>query len=157
MVVPPGRTARRGAAASELAVLAPLLFTFAIGMCELGRLTMVKTTMANAARKGCRTGVTVGKGYQDIINDVKNILTDNGISTTNATITIQTASYSGSGTTPSWGSFTTITSSSSYTPSALDKVSVEISVPASDVLWFSPHFMTSSTNVSETLVMLRQG
>jgi Flp pilus assembly protein TadG len=151
------RRPRRGIAAAEFAVLLPFLVAVVLGMFEVGRLVIVKDTLTNAARKGCRTGVTPGKGYQDILNDVNNILTDNNIPAADATITIQVASYTGNSTTPSWGAYTTITSGSSYTPNALDKVSVQVSVPVTDVLWFSPFFTSSTAVESETMVMLRQG
>ncbi len=160
----PGRTAplagsgrRWGVAATEFAVLAPFLGALIVGMCELGRAVMVKNVLTNAARKACRTGITPNKGYQNLIDDANNILTDNSISTTNATVTVQVASYTGTSTAPSWGSFATVSKASSFTPSPLDKVSVQVSVPVTDVLWFLPTFLPSSAVESDTLNMLRQG
>ena len=151
------RGPRQGIAATEFAILAPFLAALIMGMCEMGRAVMVKEILTNAARKGCRTGATVGKGYQDILDDVNNILSDNNISTGKATITVQVATYTGTSTTPSWGAFTTVTSASGFNPNALDKISVQVSIHAADVLWFSPVFMTNATVESETLIMLRQG
>jgi Flp pilus assembly protein TadG len=139
----------------EFALLAPFLASLVVGMCELGRAVMVKDVLTNAARKGCRTGITLTKTYQDILNDVNNILSDNNFPA--ASITIQVASYTGNSTTPSWGAFTTVTGSSSYKPKALDKVLVKVSVNATDVLWFAPTFMSSTSIESETMIMLRQG
>ena len=82
---------RRGLAATELAVLAPFLAALLMGMCEMGRAVMVKDILTDASRKGCRTGATPKKTFQNILDDVNNILSDNHISTANATITIQTA------------------------------------------------------------------
>ena len=97
-----GRPRKRpGVVALELAVLAPFLAALTLGMFEMGRLVMVKQTLCNAARKGCRTGVTSGKGYQNLLDDVNNILTDNGFTTASATITVRVATYSGSSTVPS--------------------------------------------------------
>jgi Flp pilus assembly protein TadG len=126
-------------------------------MFEMGRAIMVKNMLTDAARKGCRTGVTSTGTYQGIINDVNNILSDNNIPTADGTITIETASYTGSGTTPSWGSFTTVSSASSYTPNTLDKVSVKVAIPVTDVLWFAPVFLPKTSIESETLTMVRQG
>jgi Flp pilus assembly protein TadG len=152
-----GRRRRRGIAATEFAVLAPFLVALIIGMCEMGRLVMVKETLTNAARKGCRTGVTAGKTYQNLLDDVNKVLTDNNLPSADATITVQIASYTGTSTNPSWGAFTTVTNGSSFTPNALDKVSVQVSLPVTDVLWFAPQFMSSTSVVSEALVMLKQG
>src|SRR5262249_40199686 len=148
---------RRGIAAAEFAVLLPFLVAAVLGMVEIGRLVMVKDLLTNAARKGCRTGVTPGKGYQDILNDVNNILTDNNIPPSDATITIQVASYTGTSTTPSWGPPTTVTGGSVFAPNALDQVSVKVSIPVTDVLWFTPFFTSSTAVESEMVVMLRQG
>src|SRR5438309_9824553 len=137
--VPHVRTKRRrAAAATELAIMAPFLATLVMGMCEMGRAVMVKDILTNAARKGCRTGVTPGKTYQNVLDDVTNIFSDNNISSANVTITVQIAAYTGNSTTPSWGSFTTVTSNSAFTPNALDQVLVKVEVPAANVLWFSP-------------------
>jgi Flp pilus assembly protein TadG len=148
---------RRGIAATELALLVPFLAALILGMCELGRAVMIKDTLTNAARKGCRTGTAVNKTYQDIINDVDNILTDNNIPVADATVTVQIASYTGSSTAPSWGSYTTVTNNAGFTVNPLDKISVQVSIPATDVLWFGTHFMSNTAVESETLVMLRQG
>jgi Flp pilus assembly protein TadG len=153
---PVGAQRRRGIAAVELAVLAPFLAGLVVGMCELGRGVMVRDILTDAARKGCRTGAMAGKGYQDVINDVNNILTDNSIATGNATITIQIASYTGNATTPSWGAFTTVSSASAFKPNPLDQIAVQVSVTASTVLWFSPVYISRSI-VSQTLIMVKQG
>jgi Flp pilus assembly protein TadG len=154
-LVPPRQ--RRGIAATEFAILAPFLCALVMGMVEMGRLVMVKETLTNAARKGCRTGVTPGKSYQNILDDVNNILTDNNITAANATITVQIAPYTGTSTTPSWGAFTTVTGASSFTPNALDQVSVKVSIGVTNVLWFIPVFTSSGSVESETLIMLKQG
>jgi Flp pilus assembly protein TadG len=155
---PPSRGGpRRAVAAAEFAVVLPFLGALIMGMCEMARLVMVKDILTNSARKGCRTGVTPGKTYQNIVDDVNNILTDNSIASGNATVTVQVASYSGSSTTPSWGSYTTVTSNSGFSPGALDKVSVKVSLPVSSVLWFAPLFISNTAVESETLTMLKQG
>src|SRR5947209_6924788 len=107
------RRARRwAAAATEFAFLSPLLAALIMGMAEMGRATMVKDILTDAARKGCRTGVWPTKVYTDITNDVNNILSDNSIASSKATIVVQVAPYTGSSNNPSWGTFTTVNSGS---------------------------------------------
>ncbi len=151
------RSARRGVAAVELALVAPFLCALVMGMFEMGRLVMVKEILTNAARKGCRTGASVSKTYQNLLDDVNNILTDNNLTAADATITVQVATYTGTATTPTWGAFTTITSGSAFTPGALDKVSVQVAIPVTSVLWFAPQFTPNTYVESETLIMLKQG
>jgi Flp pilus assembly protein TadG len=148
---------RRGIAATEFALLAPFLASLIVGMFEMGRAMMVKDILTNAARKGCRTGVTLPKTYQNILDDVNNILTDNSLPSSKATITVQIASYTGTSTTPSWSPYRTVSNSSLYNPKTLDKVLVKISMNVTDVLWFAPTFMSSTAIESETVIMLRQG
>ena len=48
---------RRGVAAVEFAVVAPVLFLTIFGMIEMGRMVMVKQAVVNAAREGCREAI----------------------------------------------------------------------------------------------------
>jgi Flp pilus assembly protein TadG len=148
---------RCGVAAAELAILIPFLATLVAGMCEMGRAVIVKDILTNAARKGCRTGTTLGKRYQNVLDDVNSILSDNNLGSSNPTLTVQVASYTGNSTTPSWGPFTSVTSGAAFTPQPLDQILVRVSVPVSNVLWFSPVFMANKSIESETLIMVRQG
>jgi Flp pilus assembly protein TadG len=48
------RRRRRGVAAVEFAMIAPVLFMLIFGIFELTRVTMVQQAITNAAREGCR-------------------------------------------------------------------------------------------------------
>ena len=48
---------RRGVAAVEFAVVAPVLFLAIFGMIEMARMVMVKQAVVNAAREGCREAI----------------------------------------------------------------------------------------------------
>lgn len=150
------RQRRSAAVVVEVAILLPFIAALILGMCEMGRAVMVKDILTNAARKGCRTGVGPTMGYSDIVADVNNVLSDNGIDYSKATVTVQVASYTGTTTVPSWGPFSTETSTT-YAPNPLDQVSVTVSVNAKDVLWFSSYFLNNTAIESETLYMIRQG
>jgi Flp pilus assembly protein TadG len=56
------RIRRRGAAAVELAIVAPLLFLLLFGVVEFGRLVMVRQSLTNAARVGCRRAALATTG-----------------------------------------------------------------------------------------------
>ena len=47
----------RGAAVVEMAVVSPILVAILLGIVEFGWTMMVRETMVNAAREGCRTAV----------------------------------------------------------------------------------------------------
>lgn len=54
------RLSRRGTAAVEFAVVAPLLVLLVFGMVEYGRLVMVQQVLTNASREGARTAILAG-------------------------------------------------------------------------------------------------
>jgi Flp pilus assembly protein TadG len=132
---------RRGAAAVEFAVLAPFLFLLAMGALEVGRAIIVRQALTDAARKACRTGILPGKADADIAADANNILTDNNIPTSAATIVIQVNG----------------TSVDAGAAQLGDQISVKVSVPYSKVAWTPLFFFNGASIDSETLVMMRQG
>ena len=80
------RRSRRGAAAVEFALVAPLFFLLIFGMLEFGRMVMVQQLLTNASREGARLGVLDGQTRQDVIDKVKaalpSIPTDGGLEVT---------------------------------------------------------------------------
>ena len=46
---------RRGVAAVEFAIVAPVFFFLVLGLVEIGRMVMLQQALTNAAREGCRT------------------------------------------------------------------------------------------------------
>ena len=152
---------RRAIAAVEVAVLVPFLGALVMGMFELGRAAMVKDIVDNAARKGCNTGIKPGKTYNDIVNDVNDILGDNKLVASQANgLTVQVATYtpppSPPWTTSPWGPFTTV-DATTFAPKQFDQISVKVRVDLSKVLWFAPLFMAQPALDSEAVVMTRQG
>ncbi len=80
---------RRGAAAVEFALVAPLLFlTIIFPLFEFGRVMMVLDTLASAAQTGCRQGALPGTSTSTIKTTVNNILTGSGISTATTTVSV---------------------------------------------------------------------
>jgi len=106
---------RRGAAAVEFAVVAPLLFSVVLAILEFGRGMMVAETLAAAARAGCRAASLSG-------------------ATTASATTIVTSNLTGmTGTTVAM----TVNGASKNVSQAVsgDTVAVTVSVPYSNVSW----------------------
>src|SRR5689334_5711835 len=82
---------RRGTAAIEFAVLATLLVTLTLGVAELSRGIRAKAVLIDAARTGCRAGALPGATNSNVTTDLNSILTDNGLTVANATVTIKYA------------------------------------------------------------------
>lgn len=138
--------ARRAIAAVEMAVLLPVLAAIMLGMFELGRALMVKQTLTDAARKGCRTGIIHQYGNVDIINDATDVMRDNGFDVTKFNP-------------PAIGSITiTVTDPNGNTlADALDAppgstVSVQVSIPVSSFTWGTTIYFDSS----DQIVMMKQ-
>jgi Flp pilus assembly protein TadG len=73
---------RRGAAAAEFAIVAPVFFLMVIGFIEFGRALMVQQVLINASRVGARqattTGATTGL-VQAAVQDYTNGVAINGV------------------------------------------------------------------------------
>ncbi len=142
--------ARRAIAAVEMAVLLPVLAAIMLGMFELGRALMVKQTLTDAARKGCRTGIIHQYGNVDIINDATDVMRDNGFDVTKFNP-------------PAIGSITiTVTDPNGNTlADALDAppgstVSVQVSIPVSSFTWGTTIYLSGNVLDSDQIVMMKQ-
>ena len=62
---------RRGAAATEFAVVAPVFLLLIIGILELGRALMVQQVLINASRVGARRAITIGASAADVESAVE--------------------------------------------------------------------------------------
>jgi Flp pilus assembly protein TadG len=132
---------RRGAAAVELAVLAPLIGLILLGMLEMGRAMMARSLLTDASRKACRTAILPRNANSAITADVANILSDNGLDISKATVTIQVNGK-------------TVDAS---TAKQNDAISVKVAMPYSQFAWTTPFFLTNTSIESEVVVMMRQG
>jgi Flp pilus assembly protein TadG len=74
-----GKKQSRAAAAVELAIVAPLLFTILFGIIEFGWMFTIKNTMVNAAREGARVGALQSSEYADIVARVDALMTPLGL------------------------------------------------------------------------------
>jgi Flp pilus assembly protein TadG len=116
---------RRGAAAVEMAVVLPVFITLILGMIELGRGIMVAQLMVNAAREAARAGVIDGSSNSSVSSVATSFLQNAAnINPGSVTVTITT---SGGGDVSS--------------AKAQDLITVNLSVPFSDVSWLPPKYL----------------
>ncbi len=126
---------RRGAAAVEFAMVAPVFFLLIFGMIEFGRLVMVQQVITNASREGARIAVLDGATGAEVNTAVENYLTGANISGANVTVDPSEPSTAGYG----------------------EPVTVTITIPFNQVSWLpSPMFVGGDTNLTATTVMRRE-
>jgi Flp pilus assembly protein TadG len=133
---------RRGAAAVEFALVAPLLFlTIVLPLFEFGRAMMVLDTLANAAQVGCRRGALPGTSTSTITTTVNGLLTGQGIS--GATTTVSVNGNSGADANQAVHN---------------DVISVQVSVPYGNTTWLPVSSMQylSDKPLTRTKVMCRE-
>jgi len=74
-----GRRAR-GSALAEFAVISPLLITILLGIVEFGYLYMLRQSMTNAAREGCRVGILSSSTSAEVTERVSALMAPTGVS-----------------------------------------------------------------------------
>lgn len=148
---------RRASAVVEFAVVASFLGVVIAGMIELAHAMTIKSILSDASRKGASTAVAANKTYSNIQSDVDEVLsTDNQLPATvangKATLTVSVATWNAN--TQTYGADVVVTSST-FAPNQYDKISVKVSVNASDVGWLFLTY-TKGQLESETVVMMKQ-
>jgi Flp pilus assembly protein TadG len=83
----------RAAAVVEFAVVTPLLLTILFGIIEYGYIFMVRQTLTNAAREGCRTAIlqTTEEPYTEVTGRVDGIMATTGLTSYTVEMTHWTA------------------------------------------------------------------
>jgi len=155
-------TKRPAVAAVEFAFISLVLWVLVVGMCEVSRALQVKEILTDASRKACRTAILPGAAWTDVANgaagsDVYDIMvTQNGFTWSDVTVTIIVTDTSGNA--------TTLTTATGDTKKVLQNaswgytISVKVGIPASKTTWGPGMvFVTSTMIESEYLVMMRQG
>jgi Flp pilus assembly protein TadG len=126
---------RRGAAAVEFAIVAPVFFILIFGMIEFGRMVMVQQILTNASREGARKAVLDGSTATDVNTTVRNNLGDASITINDSEIIVDPPNPS----TAQYGSPVTVT----------------VTVPFSRVSWLPAPFMLNFLPAGQTDVTLR--
>ena len=130
---------RCGAAVVEFAVVMPVFVGFIIGAFELSRGLWAKEVLCDAARRACRNGTQPGTSNATITSDINDILKDNGMDSTKATITILVNDQP-------------VDASKAVQN---DKISVKVGMPVSSIMVVTQVFLQSNTIESATVVMMR--
>jgi Flp pilus assembly protein TadG len=130
----PKRPRRRGSAAVEFAVIAPLMLMTTFALIEFSRAFMVMGSLEDAAAAGCRAAILERTSQTKVETAVANSLSSSGISNFDVTITPST--------------FETATE--------WEPITVVVTADASDVAWGPSTFLSgikfsgSSTQPRET-------
>jgi Flp pilus assembly protein TadG len=132
------RSSRRGAAAVEFALIAPLFFLLLFGIIEFGRALMVQQMLVNAARAGARIAILAGSTDANVQTTISNYLSAAQVSGYTYSISPDL------GTNPPPGSGTAIT--------------VKVSVPWSKVSWtgFLPSEWFTGKTITSSVVMIHE-
>ena len=128
------RRNRRGVAAVEFALVAPVFFLLIFGMIEFGRMIMVQQVITNGSREGARIAVLDGTSITDVQTVVGDYLESARISGATVLVPIDpsTAGYG-------------------------DPVTVTVTIPFSQVSWLpSPMLIGGDTELTATTVMRRE-
>jgi len=133
------RRNRRGAAAVEFAVVAPVFFLLVFGLIEFGRMVMVQQVITNASREGSRVAVlddpregsVVTAG---VIQTVENYLDSAGINGADIVVTPDPPTSAGYG----------------------EPVTVTVSIPFDQVSWLPSPFFLGGRTMTATTVMRRE-
>ena len=128
------RKRRRGAAAVEFAVVAPIFLLLVFGMIEYGRMVMVQQVLTNASREGARRAVLDGSTNQDVVDDVDPYLSSGSIDGANIPVTP---------TNPGDAAFG-------------DPVTVSVDIQFSQVSWLPSPMYLGGRTLSATTVMRRE-
>lgn len=125
---------RRGAAAVEFAIVAPIFFLLVVGFIELGRALMVQQVITNASRVGARQAIALSTTESQAVDAATDYAAS--LSVNNVEVNI------------------------SPSPSAAevgDPITVTVTIPYSSVSWIpSPWFLGETTLQAES-IMRKEG
>lgn len=119
-----------------MAVILPVFLVLVLGLIEASRLGMAAQLVTAAAREGCRVATLSGNDETAVKSRITTVLTGSGISPSYAI-------SCGDGT-------TTVTSAA---PSGGTAITVKVSVPYSQIAWFTPITYFGNLTVSASATM----
>ena len=125
---------RRGAAAAEFAIVAPVFFLMVIGFIEIGRALMVQQVLINASRVGARMASTTGSSTGSVETAVQDYTTSVAVPGVDVAVSPNPA-----------------------TAAAGTTMTVTASVPFNDVSWMSSPWFLGGRTLSATSKMRKEG
>ena len=133
-ITQPQTPIRRGVAAVEFALVAPVFFLVVLGIIEFGRMAMVQQVLTNAAREGARVGVLDGSTKAKVVNAASQYL--DGAAVTTATVDVSPDPPDSAG----YG----------------QPVTVTVTVLFDDVSWLPAPFFLGGRNLTAEAIMRRE-
>lgn len=128
---------RRGAAAVEFAVVAPVFFLLIFGIIDIGRGMMTSSLLTNAARAGCRVAVIDGKSDSDVKAAVDATVKGQGMSTPTTSVKVNGKTANAS------------------TAVSRDLITVSVSVPVNEVSWLPTQWFVKG-NITGQFTLQRE-
>lgn len=128
------QTLRRGVAAVEFAIVAPVFFLLVIGIIEIGRAMMVQQVLINASRVGARRAVTLSSSEQAVIDAVTEYAEGVGIAGVDIDVSPNPA-----------------------TAAAGDAITVIVDIDYSDVSWLPAPWFMGGKQLGASSVMRKEG
>jgi Flp pilus assembly protein TadG len=128
------RALRRGASATEFAIVAPVFFMMIIGFIEFGRALMVQQVLINASRVGARMASTTGSTSSSVTTAVTNYTTAVAVPGVTCTVSPNPA-----------------------TAAAGTVITVTTSVPFSSVSWMNVPWFLGGKTLTANSQMRKEG
>jgi len=128
------KSQRRGIAAVEFAIVAPVFIMLVIGFIEVGRAIMVQQVLTNASRVGARTATMLNTTEQEVIDTVSDYATSVSVPSTSVVVSPSLASAL-----------------------AGDQMTVTVSVPVDSISWLPTPWFLGNQTLSASSVMRKEG
>jgi Flp pilus assembly protein TadG len=128
------RRQRKGVAAVEFAIVAPVFFLMVIGIIEIGRAMMVQQVLINASRVGARRAVMLSSDEQSVIDAVTEYAAGVGVNGVEATVSPNPA-----------------------TAAAGEAVTVNVTIGFEQVSWLPAPWIMGGRDLTSASVMRKEG
>ncbi len=125
---------RRGVAAVEFAIVAPLFFLLVIGIIEISRAMMVQQVLINASRVGARRAITMSSNEQAVTDAVNEYVNGMGVSGVDIEVSPNPA-----------------------TAAAGQAITVDVDIPFQEVSWLPAPWFMGGKNLAASSVMRKEG
>jgi Flp pilus assembly protein TadG len=125
---------RRGVAAVEFAIVAPLFFLLVIGIVEIGRAMMVQQVLINASRVGARRAVMLSSNEQAVSDAINEYMSGMGVSGVDIEMSPNPA-----------------------TAAAGQAITVDVEIDFQEVSWLPAPWFMGGKQLAATSVMRKEG